>query len=138
MYNVLLYHRKQRAGIEIVKSLLCDAHKSLEYDIAHIKINNQHISFNTISSKISHLMNSNISSLFSKWFEPKLDCVVNCEMELPRKRLKSAEDFAWCESTSHSMTSFLKFVYFQVIVYNFSHLEDDSSTTNDKTFLIPM
>ena len=36
------------------------------------------------------------------------------------------------------MTSFLKFVYFQVIVYNFSHLEDDSSTTNDKTFLIPM
>ena len=80
MYNVLLYHRKQRAGIEIVKSLLCDPYKSLEYDIAHIKINNQHVSFNTISSKISHLMNSNISSLFSKWFEPKLDCVVNSSL----------------------------------------------------------
>ena len=120
MYNVLLYHRKQRARIAIVKSLLCDAHKSLEYDIAHIKINNQHVSFNTISSKISHLMNSKM------------------EMELPWKRFKSAEGFARCESTSHSMTSFLKFVYFQVIVYNFSHLKDDSSSTNDKTFLIPM
>ena len=80
MYNVLLYHRKQRAGIEIVKSLLCDANKSLEYDIAHIKINNQHVSLNTISSKTSHFMNSNISSLFSKWFEPKLDCVVNSSL----------------------------------------------------------
>ena len=80
MYNVLLYHRKQRARIEIVKSLLCDAYKSSEYDIAHIKINNQHVSFNTISSKISHRMNSNISSLFSKWFEPKLDCVVNSSL----------------------------------------------------------
>ena len=36
------------------------------------------------------------------------------------------------------MTSFLKFVYFQVIVYNFSHLKDDSSSTNNKIFLIPM
>ena len=44
------------------------------------KINNQHVLFNTISSKTSHLMNSNISSLFSKWFEPKLACVVNSSL----------------------------------------------------------
>ena len=35
---------------------------------------------NIILSEIGHLINRNMSSLFSKWFEPKLDCVVNSSL----------------------------------------------------------
>ena len=51
-----------------------------------------------------------------------LKCVVNGSL-WHGKRFKSAGGFAQCESTSHSMTSFIKFVYFLLIVYNFCHLK---------------